>query len=341
MSGRKLVTVLVVAALVVLVGVALWQTAREDAGLAAFTARPTAVMGTDSTLVAVVPRGAAGEAATALKAAEAELRRVEALMSTWIEASELSRFNRGEADVVLPLSAETLAVLEAAREHHAATGGAFDVTTKPLIEAWREAAESDRLPDPDVLARAREQSRWEHIELEASGARKARESARVDLGGIAKGYGIDRAIEVLQERGCVGGLVEVGGDLRVFGSPPGREAWKVELRHPVEDRPWRELRVTDAAVCTSGDYARFVEIAGRRFSHIVDPRTGEPVDLSPSVTVVAPTALTADAWATALSVLGPPGTKRLPAGAEALVITREDGALALHPSAGWGVFEVN
>jgi thiamine biosynthesis lipoprotein len=141
-----------------------------------------------------------------------------------------------------------------------------------------------------------------------------------DLGGIAKGWAIDRAAEVLRRAGVSGGMVDVGGDLVCFGQPPDGQSWPVDIQDPLGPGHLASLHVSGGAVCTSGGYARFVEIGGRRYSHIIDARTGRPAEAALSVTVVAADAVTADIWATALSVLGTAGLERLPEGVEAMMM---------------------
>jgi thiamine biosynthesis lipoprotein len=285
-------------------------------------------MGTSARLTAVPDREAEaheGAMEAALDDAEAELRSVEAAMSSWLDASELSALNRAPVGEPVPLSAETLAVLKAAQRLYDTTGGAFDVTCGPLIDLWREAADAGELPALDALERARSVSGWAGFELREGEAVRTMEGARIDLGGIAKGYAIDEAVETLREAGGVaGGLVDVGGDVRVFGASPGGGAWQVGLRAPEEQpRPWGKIAVSDGAVATSGHYARYFEIDGKRYSHIIDPRTGRPAEeASLTVTVVGPSALRADAWATALAVLGPEGLDELASepGLEAFVV---------------------
>lgn len=309
------------AVLAALAGAALWRTAGERASARhTLVQRPARVMGTSCTLAAVVRPDEAEQAARALEAAEAALRQVEARMSVHLEDSEVSRLNAAPAGQRVRLSADTATVLRAAEKAHALTDGAFDITCGPLIQLWRRAAERGALPADDEIARARAASGWRLIELVEDGARKRSRQARVELGGIAKGYAIDRAAAVLRGAPVQGGLVEVGGDLRVIGQPPVGDRWKVDLRDPFGDALLGRLRVSEGAVCTSGNYARFAVIEGRRYSHVVDPRTGRPADAVPSVTVTAPTAIEADVWATALSVLGPDGVGRLPGGVEALFV---------------------
>ena len=331
----------VVVVLMVLTGLGMWHTAggeRPDREL--YIRRPSAVMGTESSLAAVVAPGGRSRAEEALEAAERSLRRVEALMSAWIEDSELSRLNRAGAGIETPLSPETLAVLRAARAAYDRTGGAFDVTCRPLIELWREAERQGRMPTGEQIEQARAESRWDHFELTESGAVKSVATARIDLGGIAKGYGIDRAAEALEGAGLMGGMVFVGGDLALFGEPSAGHGWPVRVRDPADENASLGMVVlSGGAVCTSGDYARYGEIQGRRLSHIIDPRTGWPAESASSVTVLAPDALTADVWATALAVLGPEGFDMLPEGVEALMLTGSPEATRLERTAGFPELE--
>jgi thiamine biosynthesis lipoprotein len=269
--------------------------------------RPVAVMGTDCLLVAVVPKSQMETGRTALRAAEAELRRVEVLMSTHLMNSEISRFNTAQKGQLVPLSEATLKVISAAQHFFHQTQGAFDATCRPLIELWMQAEKTGRAPTALELEMARSASGWSQIKLTDQGASKELDTVRLDLGGIAKGYAIDQALELLRDAGCLGGLVEVGGDLRCFGHQPDGESWPIQIRDPYSSGPGRTILLSDRAICTSGNYARYYEIGGERYSHIVDPRSGRPADTVPSVTVIASAAITADAWATALSVLGPDG----------------------------------
>ncbi|UCC67343.1 MAG: FAD:protein FMN transferase [Armatimonadota bacterium] len=324
----------VILAVAALVGVGLWQISHPRAARWVAVGRyPQGVMGTDCTLAAVVQEGEEGRAEQALDEAEAVLRGVESRMSTWLSDSEISRLNAAGAGEEVPLSPETLAVLRAAREAAGESEGAFDVTVRPLINLWRGAGERDRLPTEAEVAEARAASSWEMIELTEKGAIKRRAEASVDLGGVAKGYAIDRAIETLQRAGGGGGLVDVGGDLRCFGRPLEGEEWPVEVKDPFAEGNLGELRVRNAAVCTSGNYARFTVIGGKPYSHIIDSRSGRPAAAVPSVTVIAPEALTADVWATALSVLGVQGLERLPPEADAVMVLgdKEDYGITCTP----------
>jgi thiamine biosynthesis lipoprotein len=283
--------------LLALTALAWWRIQQRGPGeaLEAFTREPKAVMGTTARLIAVRTPGESELAEQALNAAEAELRRIEALMSTWIESSELSRLNAAPAGQAIELSTATLEVIAAAKAAHVETGGAFDATCRPLIELWRQAGKSGVLPSEAELRAARAASTWGDFEIGESAVAKKKASARLDLGGIAKGYAIDRALAVLKAHRCLGGLVEVGGDLACFGDSGSEAGWSVAVRDPfVGGEGKRSAQDGSAAaresgaaasagelealwlrpgqaVCTSGDYERYSEIAGERYSHIIGP----------------------------------------------------------------------
>ena len=315
---------LLAGSLVVLGTAAWWVTRRAGEERVVVERRPVGVMGTSCSLVAVLAGDQGHRGGQVLEAAERELRRLEGLFSTWIEASEVSGLNRAPAGEEVRLSGESREVLRRARSMHRQTAGAFDITAAPLIDGWRRAAEEGRLPGPRELDELRAASSWADLRVTDAGAVKARSTLRVDIDGIAKGYAIDRALEAMRLAGASGGMVEVGGDLRVFGEAPGQVGWPLGVYDPFAERAFGRIAVRDGAVCTSGGYARFVEIEGRRYSHILDPRTGRPAEAVVSATVLAADAATADAWATALSVLGPAGLAGLPAGIEALLLVAEE-----------------
>lgn len=206
-----------------------------------------------------------------------------------------------EAVIVHP---EVWAVLTRAVEVARASHGAFDPTVGPLVTVWREARLVPRLPDPATLDAARSLVDWSRLVLDPA-ARSARlpvVGMRLDTGGIAKGYILQRARDVLRAHGVAAALVEAGGDLVAGDAPRGTPGWVVQASC---GDPRRVL--VHSAFATSGASVQFVEIDGTRYSHIVDPRTGLGVTSPHLVHVQAPDAATADAWATALSVLGPAG----------------------------------
>ena len=340
MRRPRLARVAIVLVVAVLAGAGLWRATSDHADSQRVVVRhPERVMGTICTLAAVAEPGKRAEAERALKQAEAALRAVEARMSSWLADSEISRLNAASAGEEVPLSPDTAAVLRLAREAAVESEGAFDITCGPVIELWKRAGRTGRLPSEADIAEARATSSWELIELTERGATKHASAARVDLGGIAKGYAVDTALEVLRSGGAAGGMVDIGGDMKCFGQPLGPlngdrgggppqaglataegPCWKVDVKHPFHEGVLTELQLPEGAVCTSGNYARFAVIEGKRYSHIVDPRSGRPANAIPSATVVAPDTLTADVWATALSVLGEEGFVLLPEGVDALMV---------------------
>lgn len=251
-----------------------------------------------------------------VKSSESAARIVEQRMNIYNPESELSKLNSAPADEWVTLSPETMSAVVAAKQAYEDTNGAFDATINPLIQLWKKAGKTNRLPTKEEITAARKKSDWSLFKIDIPGSRvmKTAVTAKLDLGGIAKGYAIDLALESLQKDGCLGGLVDIGGDIRCFGKKPDGEKWRVAVRNPFEPRSNNYLKIIsldEGAVCTSGNYERYSVIDGKHFSHILDPQTGIPVDACPSATVIAPTATQADAWATALSVLGEDGIKLL------------------------------
>ena len=306
-----------------------------------FEKQTPSIMGTETTLKAVVERGGDVPAQKALQSAEAVLCDVESRMSIWVGTTELARFNAARAGELVPLSAETLEVLRAAREISEQTQGAFDPTCRPVLELRRECQEADREPRPEELAQALSRVGWRWIRLQERGAVKLQEGVSVDLGAIAKGYAVDRAAQAMRAAGARGGLVQCGGDLRVFGPAELSSRWHIGISDPLDPggalRP-EVLLISDLAVSTSGNYRRFFTIQGRRYSHIIDPRSGKPVDAVPQVTTVAASAILSEGWSTALSVLGPEGLKLLPAGVESMLITETNHVAQVYKSPHFDAF---
>jgi FAD:protein FMN transferase len=233
-------------------------------------------------------------------------------MSTYDPESELSRFNRlGTIDWV-PASDALRAVLKAALEVGAQSEGAFDITVGPLVNLWGFGPEvhQDRIPLERDIAAARARSGLDKITLSDTQPtiRKHRSDVFLDLSGIAKGYGVDRVAELMTAHGIEHYMVEIGGEIRVRGFKEQETPWRIAIEKPLsgERSVHTMLALSDIALATSGNYRNFFEIAGRRYSHTIDPTTGWPVDNHlVSVTVLAETSMRADAWATAFQVMGP------------------------------------
>jgi thiamine biosynthesis lipoprotein len=309
---KSILTVLSMGIILLLVGIGVWMTQTPNPPLTMSTYRiPPGVMDTPQFNITLVMRPDQVERTeTILAQATSAVRQVETLMNIHNPASELSQFNLAPAGQPQPLSPPTIEVLTDASLLWERSGEAFDVTIQPLVQLWKQAAQTDRIPTDADIRQARNASRWRYIEITDLGATKTVDTTAVDLGGIAKGFAIDQAIQALQQGGCAGGIVDVGGDIRCFGVKPSGDPWRVGIVNPFTPNSSQNLTIValyDGAVCTSGNYRRFSVIEGQQYSHILDPRTGRPADAAPSVTVMAPTATTADGWATALSVLGEEG----------------------------------
>ena len=205
----------------------------SSSGLERFVNRPDDIMGTDCTLTAVVPHGKQRMALRGLKAAEAALRKIEAHMSTYIKLTELSRLNDANANEPIDLSPDTMAVLRLAKQLNEETAGAFDVTCLPLFHLWADAGKNNRLPTAAELAATRAKCGWDKWKLLDHGAVKSVDGAGLGLGGVAKGWSIDRAMEAIKKAGCTGAMVDVGGDIRCFGTPGHPGGWDVAVPRSV------------------------------------------------------------------------------------------------------------
>jgi len=207
------------------------------------------------------------------------------------------------------VSDDLLSILLKARSIYEASAGAFDVTVGPVVRLWRRARRDRKMPSPDLLSRARSLVSFDLVSIDpiAKKVTLRNRGMKLDLGGIAKGFASDAAITVLKANGVERALVAGAGDIVMSQPPPGRDGWVVgiaPLENPNGD-PEILLSLHDAAVSTSGDSERYVEIDGRRYAHIVDPRTGLGIVERASVTVVASDGSTSDALATAVYTLGP------------------------------------
>lgn len=243
------------------------------------------------------------KARAATRAAFDKIAQLEDVMSDYRPESELRRLERRPREWVA-VSAPLFDVLQRAVEVAAVTEGAFDPTTAPFVQLWREARRAKRLPDARALDSARALVGWRQIALDTAKQRVRLSGAgvRVDLGGIAKGYILERAIAALRERGVHRSMVVAGGDIALGDGPPGQAGWTILTLPDSSIRPFRNV-----CVSTSGPDFQFVEIAGVRYSHVVDPRTGLGVTNDLAAMVIARDCALADALATALTVLGSRG----------------------------------
>jgi thiamine biosynthesis lipoprotein len=265
-------------------------------------------------------------------AAWAELAAVDSAMSLYRPASELVRVNREAAGRPVAISRRTFDVLLAARALSDASNGAFDVTVKPALDLWGFYRKASRRPAPMAVDSVRALVDWRRVELDAA-ARTVRFTApgtAIDLGGIAKGYALDRALDALAARGLHDALLNLGGQIAARGAPPeSPEGWIVGVRDPLApDSLVATVLLADESIASSGGYERFVVLDGVSYGHIIDPRRADPVTDVAGVSVIAKRAIEADALATALCVLGADGVDVLGAafpGLEALVAARPPG----------------
>jgi thiamine biosynthesis lipoprotein len=267
-------------------------------------------MGTTYTVKVVA--APAGHTRDSLRAeVEAILGRIDRQFSTYRDDSEISRFNLADSTEWLPVSADVVAVARTARRMSQWSGGAFDITAAPLLSLWGFGRKpgNERVPGAAEIAAAQRNVGYRKLQIRASppALRKQVHEVQLDLNALVAGHAADLVAARFEQLGVRNYLVDMGGEFRLKGHNALGHAWAVAVEAPFPDRQrtGRILELTDCAVSTSGSYRNFFELDGQRYTHVLDARNGRPIrhDLA-SVTVLAPTALEADAWATALLILG-------------------------------------
>jgi thiamine biosynthesis lipoprotein len=245
----------------------------------------------------------------ASRAAYDRIAALNAILSDYDPESELSRLARRAGGVPVPVSADLFAVLERSKEIYERSGGAFDVTIAPVGRLWRRARRDRKLPDRALLTAARELVGSDKLVLDRTARTVGlkRPGMKLDVGGIAKGYAAQAAIDVLKAAGVNRALVAGAGDIALGDPPPGTRGWTIAIAplEPGQPGAPEPLLLANAAVSTAGDAERFVVIDGHRYSHVINPATGLGVEDRASVTVVAPDGATADALETTVYILGP------------------------------------
>lgn len=277
----------------------------------------------------------------ARQAATEAFERVEALeqiFSDYREDSELSEAERIAVRRPRVVSPVLFELLERSLDLSRRTNGAFDITVGPAVRLWRLCRKTGRLPTPEELERALASVGYEKVRLNprTRSLRLTAPGMELDLGGIAKGFAADEMLRVVRSRGFPRCLVDAGGDLRLGAAPPGRRGWKVRLDDDLGRGGMFDLE--ESAVATSGDRFQYLRIDGIRYSHILDPRTGLGLKYRGEVSVIAPDAVTADALATALSVMGvSEGTRLIESldGVEARISRALDGRVEVVRTAGF------
>jgi thiamine biosynthesis lipoprotein len=273
---------------------------------ASLVQRARVSMGSELRLSAWTTDEAAAQ--SAFDAVFAEFDRLETLMSVWREGSDIVRLNAAAGDHPVPVSREVIEVLTIARQVSEWTGGKFDVTFAALSDLWRFDHDQDnRIPDPNEVRRRLPLIDYRKLVIDARAGTAFLEhkGMRAHLGGIGKGYAIDRGAAILRARGVRDFMIQAGGDLYVAGLKDGRP-WRLGIQDPrgPADRIFASIDLTDSTFSTSGDYERFFIANGRRYHHIIDPATGEPSQGTRSVTIVTKRAVIADGLSTGVFLLG-------------------------------------
>ncbi|MBA3508008.1 MAG: FAD:protein FMN transferase [Betaproteobacteria bacterium] len=246
----------------------------------------------------------ASQARAAAAAAIADVARIEAKYSRYRDDSVTTRINRAAGGSAVAIDTETLALLRYADQCHTVSGGLFDLTSGVLRRVWDFSRASPRVPDLLSLAAATALVDWRKVEWDERAIRLPSAGMEIDFGGIGKEYAADRIASICTERGIEHGLANLGGDVRAVGFRPDGTKWRIGIRHPrIGGELIASLELANAAVATSGDYQRFFEIDGRRYCHVLHPRTGMPAMHWQSVSVVAPLCVVAGSCATIAMLL--------------------------------------
>ncbi len=281
------------------------------------------IMGTFARIVAVAKHEWQGR--RYIEAGFNELNRMDDMMSDYKADSELSKVNREAFANSVKVTPELFDILQKSVEYSRLSNGAFDITVGPLVDLWHKAGETNSMPDANTIAATKAKVGYEKLILDtkAQTVRFAVEGMRLDLGGIGKGYAVDKAVEAMKRKGAVGGMVDSGGNIGCFGRPAHGGSWLIGIQDPgladsgqrIADsagnglaegsQPMMVLKLVDCAVATSGDYNRFVMVGGKKVSHIIDTNSGGGAGKLSSDTIIAKTAVDADALSTAVNVLGP------------------------------------
>lgn len=285
-----------------------------------------------------------GYSASLAEEIQAELDLVDSLMSNWKDTSDIQRFNNADPESCVAISPPTHLVMLFSQRMHDLSSGAFDITVSPLIELWGFGTEflEPKVPSAEEIAAKLEKTGMSHIRVSDTELCKTELSVEINMSGVAKGYAVDRVADLLDTKELVNYLVEVGGELRARGENGRGSFWTVGIEQPSENLAvstvQTALPLIDSAVATSGDYRIFFMEDDVRYSHIIDPTTGYPVvHNAASVTVLADSSMAADAWATALLVMGPDTGLEIAneRGLQVLMILRTEEGFGVLTSESW------
>lgn len=284
------------------------SSAHTDPALPIFSQQSRVAMGSELRIGAWTTNR--GDAEAAFAAVFGEFDRLDALMSVWKPGSDIDRVNAAAGDHPVPASEDVRKVLRIAAQVSEWTGGKFDVTFGVLSGLWKfDHDQDDQLPDMNAVRRLLPLIDYRSLVVDddAGTIFLKKKGMRAHLGGIGKGYAVDRAVDILRARGIHDFMIQSGGDMYVGGSNHG-EAWRLGIQDPrgPSGTTFASLALTDSTFSTSGDYERFFVKDGRRYHHIIDPATGEPSQAGcRSVTIVTTSAVVADGLSTGVFLLGP------------------------------------
>ena len=279
--------------IIVLVAVAFWVRNRKTGPTQSQTRY---LMDTYCTITVPGPP----EVLPAIEAAFARIEEIDRKFSALESDSPLYAFNRFNKPIV---DEEIVSLVGRALRVSEQSAGAFDITVYPLVEAWGFYGDTPALPDNARIGRILPAVGYEHLAVEDGKLTKNGTHVQIDLGSIAKGYAVGEALRALKQKGIQSALIDAGGDIYALGTIHGKP-WKIGIRNPRGEGNIGALELSDMAIVTSGDYERYFEREGIRYHHILDPRTGYPARGLASVTVISPDPTLADAWSTALFVMG-------------------------------------
>jgi thiamine biosynthesis lipoprotein len=303
-SGKKWSSIGVAGVLVLALGILFQRQARP--GLEYYNSGFKELMGTfvQVTVTAVNKQ----QAQEYIDAAFERMSQINLQMNDHDPNSPISQLSMTAYLRPVAISPELFEVIETSLHYSKLSDGAFDITVGPETRLWRKMAQTGQKPSDEEIAAAKAKVGYEKLTLDKANQtiQFAVEGMKLDVGAIAKGYAVDLAVGILQEKGVVGGMVDIGGNIRCFGQGPGKNGrWLIGLQDPRhEEDILTKLRLNDMAVATSGDYRRVIVIDRQPYSHILNPKSGESVRELASVTIIAPTATDADALSTTVSVLG-------------------------------------
>jgi len=256
-----------------------------------------------------------------------EIKRIEGLLSSHLPDSEISRLNKSAGEAWQELSPETIEILKRALHWSDWSQGSFDITVGPVVDLWKFDTPKANIPSTEQIDDALKLINYKDLQIKGNKAKLNRKGMAVELGAIAKGYAVDRAIQILKEAGISDAFINAGGDLKSIGMRSPEVPWKIGLQHPrYPEKMIGAFSLTNGAIATSGDYQKYFIREGKRYHHILNPKTGHPAKENDivSTTVMADSVMDADALATALFVLGPKAFENIKSleNTEAMVILK-------------------